>query len=178
MQHIDTSAFDNDIQGRNIPAGSVFRDVLGKTPTLLVFLRHFGCIFCRETVADLKKIHAEDPDYPAVLFFYQGTPHEGDAFFGAVWPEARAVADIPRRFYNAFGIERGGMREMFGPAVWACGVRATAKGHTIGMKTGDPWTMPGLFLVHESRILWQHDFKHAGDHPDFYQIKQHLSEMT
>ena len=59
------------------------------------------------------------------------------------------------------------MKEMFGPEVWACGVRAARKGHFIGAPVGDPWIMPGLFLVQEEHILWQHDYRHAGDHPDF-----------
>jgi len=178
MQSLDATPLDLPMNGRNIPAGSTLGGVIGTQPTLLVFLRHFGCIFCRETVADLKAITAENPDYPQVIFFYQGTPEEGDAFFSHIWPEARAVSDIPKTFYDAFGIQRGGMREMFGPAVWACGVRATAKGHTIGLKTGDPWTMPGVFLIHDGQILWQHDFKHAGDHPDFREIMSYLPELT
>jgi hypothetical protein len=30
--------------------------------------------------------------------------------------------------------------------------------------------MPGLFLVRGERVLWQHDFKHAGDHPDWARV--------
>lgn len=60
---------------------------------------------------------------------------------------------------------------MFGSEVWACGARATLKGHTIGKPVGDPWMMPGLFLVTDTgRILWQHDYSHAGDHPNFADI--------
>ncbi len=113
-----------------------------------------------------------DPTYPSILFFYQGDLENGEAFFRKLWPEAKAIADMPRTFYNAFDIQRGGMREMFGPGVWACGVRASSKGHTIGKPVGDPWIMPGLFLVEGTNILWHHDFKHAGDHPDFAKISQ------
>jgi hypothetical protein len=34
--------------------------------------------------------------------------------------------------------------------------------------------MPGLFLVSGDTILWKHDFRHAGDHPDFLKIADHL----
>ncbi len=56
---------------------------------------------------------------------------------------------------------------MFGSGVWACGARAASKGHMIGAPVGDPWIMPGLFFVDNGQILWQHDFAHAGDHPDW-----------
>ncbi|MEM7802803.1 MAG: AhpC/TSA family protein [Chloroflexota bacterium] len=115
--------------------------------------------------------------YPELIFFFQGDNEQGEAFFRKLWPEARAVSDMPRKFYNAFGIERGGMKEMFGGGVWACGARAAAKGHTIGAPVGDPWVMPGLFLINEDgQIQWQHDFAHAGDHPDWKTLPQQIGE--
>jgi hypothetical protein len=98
----------------------------------------------------------------------------GEAFFGRYWPEARAVADLPKRFYTAFGIERGGIREMFGLRVWVAGLRAALKGNFGGAPVGDPWTMPGLVLVRGDTIIWKHRFRHAGDHPDFARIADHL----
>ena len=169
MNTIDATLLDRPLTGLNITQGTL-RGEIGHQPTLLVFLRHFGCIFCREMVADLRAIAHQHADYPPLLFFYQGTPQEGAAFFRKLWPEARAVSDMEKHYYDAFGIQRGGIREMFGPEVWACGVRAAAKGHVIGWKTGDPWTMPGMFLVRGDQILWQHDFRHAGDHPDLAAI--------
>ena len=118
-------------------------------------------------IADLRQVAGRDESYPPILFFYQGGREDGAAFFRKLWPEATAVADLPRNFYDAFDIQRGGMKEMFGREVWACGVRAARKGHLIGKPKGDPWVMPGLFLVQGAQILWQHDFAHAGDHPDF-----------
>lgn len=111
-----------------------------------------------------------DSTYPDVLLFYQGSLEDGAAFFRRLWPEARAVSDLPQTFYTAFGIQRGGLKAMFGPEVWACGVRAAAKGHFIGAPVGDPWLMPGLFLADGAQIIWRHDFRHAGDHPDFAAI--------
>jgi hypothetical protein len=80
------------------------------------------------------------------------------------------VADPPRRLYSAFGIGQGGAKEMFGPGVLVAGVRAALKGNATGKAVGDPWTMPGLFLVRDDLILWRHHFRHAGDHPDFARI--------
>ncbi len=107
-----------------------------------------------------------------VLFFYMGTVQQGEDFFGRLWPEARAVSDYDKQFYDAFGVARGGMNEMFGGAVWACGVRATLKGHMIGMKVGDPWTMPTSFVVQGERVVWEYEGAHAGDHPNFERIPQ------
>lgn len=116
---------------------------------------------------DLRRAAGGNPDYPPVLLVYQGTPEEGAAFFETVWPDVRAVADPDRRLYRAFGLRRGGGRQFLSPGVVACGIRATLKGNFVGPVQGDARQMPGLFLVAGRAILWTHDFRHAGDHPDF-----------
>lgn len=167
MQRIPRDVLTHEVTGLNL-AGPTLADQLTGDVNLLVFLRHFGCVFCREAVADLRAVAVADPHHPNVVFFFQGTVEQGRAFFAGHWPEARAVSDTPLFFYRAFGVGRGGWREMFGPEVWACGLRAVGKGHFIGLPVGDPFVMPGAFLVSSSGdVLWRHDFKHAGDHPDW-----------
>lgn len=117
---------------------------------------------------DLRRVAESTAGFPPVVFFFQGTVADGTAFFQGHWPQARAVADSPLTFYRGFGIERGGLGDMFGPEVWACGLRAARKGHFIGRPIGDPWVMPGAFLVSTSGAVRKaHNFAHAGDHPDW-----------
>lgn len=113
---------------------------------------------------------------PRILLFFQGTVEDGAAFFGRLWPGARAVSDSNKRFYDAFGIQRGGLRKVLGPEVWAGGVRAALKGNGVGVPVGDPWMMPGVFLVKHDTILWEHEFRHAGDHPKFTRIAEVVCE--
>lgn len=171
MIQTNAALLQTPVTGVNL-TGETLADQL-TSRTLLVFLRHFGCIFCRETVADIQRAADADPNYPDVLFFYQGTPERGAEFMRALWPEARAVADSPKRFYEGFNVPSGGMNEMFGAEVWACGVRAAAKGHFVGMKEGDPWTLPTLILLQGGAEVWRYEGRHAGDHPDFSSIPQH-----
>ena len=130
-------------------------------------------MFCRETIGELKKATAESPDYPPILLFYQGDVAEGQAFFRKLWPEARAVSDTDKTYYQAFNIRRASWSEALGPSVLACGVRTSAKGYANGVPTGDVWQMPGMFAATaDGRIIWQHDFAHVADHPDFAQLPQ------
>ena len=76
MQSIPETTLAEPVAGVNVVPGTL-RDQLAPGDTLLVFLRHFGCIFCRETVADLRAVSESDPDFPKVLFFFQGSPTEG-----------------------------------------------------------------------------------------------------
>ena len=118
-------------------------------------------------VSDLRSLTATLTGYPSVLFCYMGSVAEGEAFFTTAWPEARAVSDPEQIFYGGFGLERAGFGQVFGPGAMACSLRAAGKGHIVGKPVGDPWQMPGLFLVQGPDVLWAHDFAHIGDHPDF-----------
>ena len=165
-KQIPPEAMEALVTGVGLMPGRL-RDQLAGGPQLLVFLRHFGCVFCRETVADLRAIAKQNPDFPPVLFFFVGSPTEGRAFMRRYWPGARAVADPEKRLYAAFGVERGNLLQMFGPGVWAGRRRARDKGNEQGKRSGDIWMMPGSFLVDGPRILWEHAYAHAADHPDF-----------
>jgi len=166
---IPADILDAPVEGLNLKGGT-FGDQLADAPTLVVFLRHFGCAFCRETVSDLRRLAAEQPAYPPVLFVFLGTPDEGREFFGRYWPQARAIADGPKRFYRAMGLRRATLNQLMGLQVWTCGFRALAKGHFMGKPVGDPWIMPGAFLVHGRDVLWCHPFAHQGDNPDWSTI--------
>ncbi len=157
------------VAGVNLVPGPL-RSQLDRRGTLLVFLRHFGCMFCRETVSDLRALAEARSDYPRVLFFFMGSPREGRAFLLRYWPAARAIADPEKRFYTAFSVERGSLLQMFGPAVWRAKRRAEEKGFENGERIGDIWMMPGAFLVRDERVVWTHVPRHAGDAPDFARL--------
>lgn len=148
-------------------------------PTLLVFLRHLGCIFCREMVKDVR-IAADRADslaggtgdkrYPRVVFVHTAAPEAAARFFGRFWPGAPALSDPRKRLYGAMGLRRGTPIQLLSPRVWAGALRAAFKGHAIGRPAGDPWMMPGVVLIApDGRILHRHTFANIGDHPQFEQ---------
>ncbi len=170
MKTLPPDVLDAPVRGVNLMPGTL-RDQLGDVRTLLVFLRYFGCGFCREAVADLRALSGE-AGFPPVLFFFQGSPMEGRAFLRRQWPTVRAVSDPELRFYEAFGVRRGKLRELFGPGVWSARRRAMEKGHQNGERSGDLWRMPGAFLVERDAVVWAHEYKHVGDMPDFTGVSQ------
>lgn len=127
---------------------------------------------------DLRLASESDATFPPVLYVHPGTAAQGAPFFERLDPEARTVADPEGTIARGFGLKRGGLRELFGPSVWACGLRATRKGHGIGRPTGDVRMMPGMFLVRDGRILWEHRARHAGDHPDLARLPAMLAAAT
>jgi hypothetical protein len=176
MQRIPDDLLDRTSPGLRLPGPSLRASLDATSPTLLVFLRHFGCIFCREMVRDVLKA-SRASGYPPVLFFAQAAVDQAQRFFDKYGPEARVVCDPDKTFYDAFELQHGSMTEMFGPRVWACAMRAMTKGNSVGVGSviGDPWTMPGVFLVEpDGTVAWRHHFAHAGDHPDWNAIPSNI----
>lgn len=174
LRAIPSEALSAPVTGVGLIPGNL-ADQLEDGVSLLVFLRHFGCMFCRETLADLRAAVEADASYPQVLLFFQGSATEGRAFLRRYWPGARAVADPNLEFYEWFGVRRASYFEALGPAVLRARRRARAKGHENGERTGDIWRMPGVFVVADGQIIWSHYPRHAADHPDFARIPEWIS---
>jgi hypothetical protein len=158
---IEPTLLDAPVEGRHLRPGTL-RDQVGARPTLLVFLRHLGCPFCREWLVELRRAVESDPTFPATVFFHLGTVQQGDAFFSAYAPEARAISDPRQRFYKAFGVPRASKLQLLDPRVWACGIRARRGGHKATRPVGDPFVMPALVLVEGDRVSWRFVPSHMG----------------
>jgi len=175
-ERIPDELLDRPIVGVNVAPGTL-RAQLGDALHLLVFLRHFGCMFCRETLADLRAAAEADARFPAVLLFFQGTLTEGRALLRRYWPSVAAIADPRLEFYEAFGIERGSVGQMLGPAVWPASLRARSKGHRNDERSGDIWRMPGMLLCRGSEVVWVHAYRHAGDAPPLADVAALAAEV-
>jgi hypothetical protein len=165
------------VAGLNLRAGTLDEE-LGDELTLMVFLRHFGCCFCRAMVEELRELSATDLEFPPILFVHRGSPERGADFFARHWPGARAVADPERHLYGTFGLGRIEIRNLLCLDALANRLRARARGYRSGLPTGDPLLMPGVFLVQRDTILWQHRFRNAGDLPDFSDIPLVAVELS
>ena len=101
-----------------------------------------------------------------MLFFHLAGVEEGEKVLDDYWPGARAVSDPEKQFYRAFGLHGGSFNQLLGPRVVLAAARSALKGNAPGKAQGDVRTMPGMFLVRDGQVLWQHDFRYSGDHPD------------
>ena len=167
---LPAALLDSKVVGHHLRSGPL-RAQLGPGPTLVVFLRPFGSPFAREIVAQLAAAREADAGFPAVVLVHQGSVAEGEAFLAPRWPEAVAVADPTCALYDAFGVERGGLRSRFGSGPLWRGVQVAFRGHRLGPAKGDGRRMPGAFLVQDAKVVWAHQPRHAGDQPDLRAIR-------
>jgi peroxiredoxin len=136
---------------------------------LLVFLRHFGCTFCREAVDEISKKRTSIESRGAQLaFVHLGTEEKAHAFFIPYGLEAiPRFADPDGRLYEAFGLARAELRQYLNQESILRMLVAWLNGHFVGLPAGDIQRMPGAFLLRDGEI--RKAFRHTlvSDRPDY-----------
>ncbi|MCB0705107.1 MAG: AhpC/TSA family protein [Saprospiraceae bacterium] len=142
-------------------------------PVFLVFLRHFGCTFCREALADLSEKQDSFKNQGIDMVFVHMSDNEtADRYFQNYGlKDAVHVADPECAFYKAFGLTKGTFTQLFGLNTWIRGFSAgVVGGHGIGSQLGDGFQMPGIFVIRNGIIQEQFIHKLASDRPDYDQL--------
>jgi peroxiredoxin len=161
------------VQAAKTQRGNDLLQLSEEKPVLVVFLRHFGCTFCREAVADIaKRRRSIEAEGVHIVFVHMGSFEEGLRFFEHYGlGDIDHVSDPKRELYQAFGLKRGNLNQMFGVKNWWRGFEAgVLNSHAAGKAVGDVWQMPGVFLVHKGEIIRAHRHEFAGDRPDYENI--------
>jgi hypothetical protein len=131
-----------EITEANRKAFSAFSEDSKQKPVLVVFLRHSGCTFCREMIADLKQSSDElKKSQVSLVLVHMGLS-------GQILPgEWKSILDKERALYRLAGLERGTWGQVFSLSVlWRGLVAGILNGHWVGPLEGDGMMMPGAQL--------------------------------
>ena len=157
--------------------GSSLADLSRQQPVLVVFLRHSGCSFCRQAMADLAASRAEvEKRGTQLALVHMGTAESFVAFaefYGL--GDLPALADPTRRLYRGLGLRRGRVLQLLGWNVWRRGVQSFLAGHFIGAPEGDATQLPGVFLIQNGRITQRFAHADAADRPDYPAMSQRMA---
>lgn len=139
---------------------------------LAVFLRHAGCTFCREALADLSARRAEiEKNGARIALVHMGTPDSFASFAGRYdLGDVPAISDPERRLYRGVGLRRGRLSQLLGWTVWRRGARAFFSGHGVGKLQGDGRQMPGAFLIRDGQVVRRFLHATAADRPDYVEL--------
>ena len=150
--------------------GQTFAEVADAQPALTVFLRHSGCPFCREALAEIAKAREsiEAQGVQIVLVHMMNDAQAESMFAKYHLDDVARISDPDQELYAAFELTRGGMGEVMGPRIWWRGFRTTfLQGNTPGKPEGDVFQLPGTFLVYRGEILKAYRSKDSADKPDY-----------
>lgn len=161
--------------------GETLTEMAEKQPVMLVFLRFFGCSFCREAISDIAKRRQKIENKGFRVVFVHMAPDDTipDKFFKKykLYPVDH-IPDPEKQFYRAFGLGRGTPQQLFGLMNWIRGFQASVlEGHGAeavfeGSDLGDGFQMPGVFVLYKGEILRSYIHQYAHDRPDYEEICQ------
>ncbi|HMX39622.1 MAG TPA: peroxiredoxin-like family protein [Saprospiraceae bacterium] len=148
-----------------------------QSPVLLVFLRFFGCSFCREAISDISKRrkNLEAKGFRIVLVHMAPDAEVAEKFFKKYrLHPIEHISDPEKKFYRAFGLSRGTSQQLFGLMNWIRGFQASViDGHGAsfhGEDLGDGFQMPGVFTLHRGQVIRSFVHQHPYDRPDYEAI--------
>lgn len=148
-----------------------------ENPTLVIFLRHFNCIYCRESLAELRRLRSEIENTGArIAVVHMGNEAQADELLSLFQLEdVERFSDPNRRLYDAFGLERTTIGQMMSPMSWVGMVRAGVRSRFLPGKklkgiVGDILQMPGVFLLSEGRIVGDFRPERVDQRPEYLEL--------
>ena len=161
------------LQSYKTQAGKTLGELSNERPLLLVFLRHFGCTFCREAVAEIAELRKDIEAKGTQLAFVHLSDDDEKAqnFFAA-----HGLQDVPRFadphgiLFQSLGLVRAIWRAYLNFESILRTLIAWLNGHWMGMPAGDVIRMPGTFLIQNGEIRKAFRHRLVSDRPDYLEM--------
>jgi peroxiredoxin len=156
-------------------SGASLLSLAEASPVLLVFLRHFGCSFCRQAISDVAELRGElDRRGVRPVFVHLGTPERAKPFFEYYGiGDVERVSDPEARVYQnpVFAISRiHPVLTLFQPSVWIGWLKGALFKHGIGAIKEDGKQMQAIFFLKGSKIVREFRYKTIADEPNYLKL--------
>ncbi len=156
-------------------SGASLLALAGESPVLLVFLRHFGCSFCRQAIGDVADLQDEFRKRGVrPVFVHLGPPELAKVYFDYYGlGDVERVSDPEAVAYQlpVFGLgKKSPLAQALNPVVWVGWLKGTIFKHGIGKIQGDGRQMPGLFYLKGGKIARRFIYKTIADEPDYLKL--------
>jgi thiol-disulfide isomerase/thioredoxin len=146
-----------------------------ESPVLLVFLRHFGCSFCRKAISDVAELQAKLKERGVrPVFVHLGPPELAKVYFEYYGlNDVERVSDPEAAVYRhpAFALPRQSLLwQLVSPVVWVGWLKGAIFKHGIGKIQGDGNQMPGISFLKGSKIVRRFVYRTIADEPDYLKL--------
>ena len=161
----DVRVFDPD--GREVQLGRLWAE----RTVVLVLVRHFGCLFCRQQLGDLlpwrEEIRARGAD---LVVLGNGSVEDARAFRDEQRLPVPLLTDPSREAYCALEMRRG-VGSVTKPIVFLRSLKALFGGFRQTRVAGDPLQQGGVVVVGPGGVeRFRYVSQSAGDHPPIERI--------
>jgi peroxiredoxin len=151
--------------------GATLAELSHNQRVLVLFLRHAGCVYCREALADISQRRDELRAAGVELaIVHMSAPMDATRLLDRYsLADVHHFSDPQGKLYESFGLERAKLRELFAVRGWRRGFAALLR-HGFGRIQGDVYRMPGAFLLENSKIINAHRHQYVYDRPDYLDV--------
>ena len=156
-------------------SGRSLLEVVDASPVLLVFLRHFGCAFCRQALDQVSQIRGQIAAKGTnPVFVHLGSPERAQPYFDYYnLSTAERVSNPDASLYGhpAFALGRQNpLWQLVTPSVWKGWLGGALRAYGIGMIREDAHQMPGVFFLKERRIVRGFRYQSIADEPNYLKL--------
>lgn len=162
MTHVLDGLSVFDIDGRSVRLGQLWSD----RTAVLLFVRHFGCLFCRQQIAEILPLLSRIRAAQAELFIVgNGSVEDARAFQHDLSTAVPILTDPTRQAYCALEMHSG-LATVLRPSVLIRSLKALRAGFRQSTVAGDPLQQGGVVIVAPGGTeRYRYISRSAGDHP-------------
>ena len=155
--------------------GRPLLDLVDESPVLLIFLRHFSCAFCAQTLDRVSKVRQQiEAKGTRPVFVHLGSHERAKPYFDYYHlSDVERISNPDATLYQlpAFDLSRTNpYLHSLRPAVWMAWLKGALFKYGIGMIKEDAEQMPGVFFLKERRIVRAFRHKTIADEPDYLKL--------
>ena len=156
-------------------SGRTLLELVDESPVLLVFLRHFGCSFCREALDRVAKIREKlQARGVRPVFVHLGSPERARPYFDYYkLADVERVSNPDASLYTnpVFGLHRESpLWQLVRLKVWIGWLRGLFRRYWIGPIREDASQMPGVFFLRDRAIVREFRYRTTADQPNYLKL--------
>ena len=155
--------------------GRSLLELVDESPVLLVFLRHFACAFCAQTLDRVSQVRAQiEAKGVRPVFVHLGSPERAKSYFDYYHlSDVERISDPEATLYQIpdFGLSRTNpYLHSLRPEVLLGWFKGALFKYGIGVIKEDGEQMPGVFFLKERKIVRAFRHKTIADEPDYLKL--------
>ena len=155
--------------------GRSLLDLVDESPVLLIFLRHFACAFCAQTLDRVSQLRPQiEAKGVRPVFVHLGSPERAKPYFDYYHlSEIERISNPEATLYQlpAFRLSRTNpYLHFFSLTGWRGWLRGALFKYGIGLIKEDADQMPGVFFLKERKIVRAFRHRTIADEPDYLKL--------
>jgi peroxiredoxin len=171
----DPSNLADSLREFHTETGRTLLDLVDESPVLLVFLRHFACAFCAQTLDRVSKVRSQiEAKGVRPVFVHLGSPERAKPYFDYYnLSDVERISNPEATLYQVpdFGLSRTNpYLHSLHPAVLLAWLRGALFKYGIGRIKEDAEQMPGVFFLKDRKIARAFRHRTIADEPDYLKL--------